>query len=80
MRHKEPSARDEGLDHRAIETQRDSDCKHERLDPVHETPWSDEGASGVSSSEIKRRWPRQTCRDCGTIYYQSFMHYIAGDW
>lgn len=38
----------------------------------------------LSSTEVKRRWPRghYTCPDCGisTIVYASYAHYIWGDW
>ena len=45
-------------------------------------------ARGLSSSEIRERWPRgsfseQTpCVDCGYIgiAYASYKHYLAGDW
>lgn len=30
--------------------------------------------------DIRKQWPRQTCLDCACVYYQSFMHYVAGDW
>lgn len=40
-------------------------------------------AQGLSSEEVRLRWPRGThCPKCGGqgIFYASVEHYIAGDW
>jgi hypothetical protein len=57
-------------------------CEHpeDALEPKHEEPWDDDKYTGLDAYEIKRRWPRQHCRLCGTCYYRSFTHYVAGDW
>ncbi len=56
-------------------------CEHPKLPEV---PFDPVAAKGLSSHEVKDRWPRlyQVCPDCkaGIICYASFEHYIAGDW
>ena len=37
-------------------------------------------AREMSSAEIRKRFPRITCQECGTVVYASYEHYIAGDW
>lgn len=39
-------------------------------------------AKGLSSDEIRERYPRKRCPrpGCNTICYASYYHYIAGDW
>lgn len=43
-----------------------------------------EAAKGLSSSEIRERWPRvfQHCEQCGltVVAYASYEHYLSGDW
>lgn len=39
-----------------------------------------EEAKHLTSSEIRKRWPRITCSTCQTIIYASDDHYVAGDW
>ena len=61
---------------------------------THGITFDEEAARGLSSDEVRRRWPRGWFWDgapcplgCGygvgsngSIYYASFMHYLAGDW
>jgi hypothetical protein len=53
-------------------------------DPFHRPPFDAEAARNLSSSEVRKRWPRSsgTCPTCGFYgaVYASFEHYIAGDW
>jgi hypothetical protein len=37
-------------------------------------------ALGLSSSEVRERWPRKVCPKCGAVCYESFAHYVMGDW
>lgn len=40
-------------------------------------------AKGLSSSEVRRLWPRGShCKHCGFrgIIYASYEHYLRGDW
>ncbi len=48
----------------------------------HGEEWNDEKHEGLSVEEIRRRFPRRRCRrlTCGAICYDSYRHYIAGDW
>ena len=54
-------------------------CKHVDL-PKFKEPYSDEKLKGLSAAEVRRRWPRRVCPDCGTIIYESQFHYYAGDY
>jgi len=53
-------------------------------EPVHDVPFDESAAKGMSSYEVRKRWPRKrvTCTRCGFdgIAYASFMHYLMGDW
>ncbi len=49
------------------------------LDPFDE-PYTEEATDGLSVDEIKKRWPRRSCHRCHAICYESFQHYIKGDW
>lgn len=49
------------------------------LDP-HETPFDIDKACKMTSHEVRMKWPRRTCKRCGSTIYDSFDHYIAGDW
>lgn len=55
------------------------DCDHSKV-----VSFDEEASKGLSSAEIRKRWPRftGTCPDCGFsgIFYASFMHYVSGDW
>jgi len=52
-------------------------CKHEKCIPDYES-------GSMSSDEVVKKYPRfdGICPDCGNhvIVYNSFEHYIAGDW
>ena len=56
-------------------------CPHSSLRPP---PFDEKASASMSSSEVRRRWPRSAdkCPGCGStvVQYASFMHYIAGDW
>jgi len=56
-------------------------CQHPNLPEV---PFDAEAAKGLSSWEVRKRWPRklQTCPDCeaDVICYASSEHYYSGDW
>lgn len=57
----------------------------ERCDHSIATPTFDErAAEGLSSSEIRKRWPRfmGSCPSCGepVILYASLSHFLEGDW
>lgn len=34
----------------------------------------------LSSREIRKKYPRKKCSKCQAICYQSYIHYIAGDY
>lgn len=51
-------------------------CKHPNATAV----FDEEAAKGLDVPEIRKRWPRVPCPDCGTIMYASYMHYLQGDW
>jgi hypothetical protein len=55
-------------------------CSHIKVIPVFDL----EDSKSLSSEEVKRKYPRFSgiCPDCGcnVILYESFEHYIAGDW
>lgn len=57
------------------------ECTHPRV-PL--PAFDEKAAAGMSSREVKERWPRtvETCPDCNLTMtmYASFTHYIAGDW
>ena len=57
--------------------QDEQDCigEHQKL-----VTFDSEQARDMSSAEIKKRFPRITCQECGTVVYASYEHYIAGDW
>jgi hypothetical protein len=62
---------------KTMNNQEEQDCvgEHQKLvtfDPVQ--------ARDMSSTEIRKRFPRITCQECGTVVYASYEHYIAGDW
>jgi len=47
-------------------------------------PFDETAAAGLSSDEVRRRWPRihwkcAACKNHG-VAYASFVHYISGDW
>lgn len=53
----------------------------ECLHPTVGEPVFDEvAACGLSSAEVRARWPRLHCPDCNTTMYASAHHYHAGDW
>lgn len=56
-------------------------CKDDNhdLEPFAE-PYSDELVAKLTTSEVRERFPRRQCKQCGTIVYESFGHYVAGDW
>lgn len=55
-------------------------CEHPKTIPAFDAA----AALGLSSREVKRKWPRffGNCPDCGeqVIGYASFEHYLSGDW
>jgi hypothetical protein len=55
-------------------------CQHPKIMPA----FDDEAAEGLSSDEVRDRWPRfsGSCPDCdfNGVMYASFAHYISGDW
>lgn len=51
----------------------------------HGVTFDQQESTGLSSFEIKKRWPRlygRCPKNCGYngIAYASYMHYLAGDW
>lgn len=60
-------------------------AKEERIKTCtkHHASFDAEAAKGLTSAEVRRRWPRWsgTC-ECGFygVHYASWEHYIAGDW
>lgn len=55
-------------------------CEH----PLTAVTFDEEASKGLSSQEIRKRWPRfhGPCPDCGEtmIVYASYLHYVMGDW
>ena len=52
---------------------------------THGVTFDEEASIGLSSLEIRQRWPRMSglCPiGCGYkgICYASYLHYVAGDW
>lgn len=57
-----------------------SSCKKPGLTPFDE-PWPGDDSICDGSVEFSReKWPRRQCILCGCICYESFTHYVAGDW
>jgi len=58
-------------------------CQHRYRPPEGEAwsePWPGDDNMPSDSAEVRRRWPRRYCEKCSAICYESFAHYIAGDW
>jgi len=55
-------------------------CKHTDLPPWDEPYPGDDDIGKYDSYEIRKKWPRRQCPECSCICYESFTHYIAGDW
>ncbi len=59
----------------------DRDCLHENC---FEKTFNQDEAKGMTSHEVRQLWPRfyGTCLKCGFsgIAYQSYAHYVCGDW
>ena len=55
-------------------------CTHPSVVPE----FDEQAAMGLSTDEIKRRWPRYfgPCSSCdfNGVLYASYAHYLAGDW
>ena len=55
------------------------ECKHPNLEP-RENPFKLEEAVEMTAAEVRKKWPIRKCPDCGRYNYDSFEHYVAGDW
>lgn len=55
----------------------DKICAHPSLEPYG---ISDEEFKKMSPRQIQTQYPRRFCKDCGHIIYESFAHYICGDY
>lgn len=57
------------------------ECKHPNATPKWETPYpGDEAICGLSADQVRENWPRRHCDLCNAIVYESFEHYLAGDY
>lgn len=58
-----------------------SECKHP---DIPQPSFDEEAAKGLSTEEIRKRWPRvyTECKRCKAfiIHYASTAHFIYGDW
>ena len=52
-------------------------CKHPDVIPYG---ISDEEFQKMSPEEIREKYPRRQCPKCCTVIYESFVHYICGDY
>lgn len=52
----------------------------EKCDHDPKPVFDPEAAQGLSVHEIRQRWPRVRCKKCGTVQYESWQHYLMGDW
>tara|TARA_R110000751_G_scaffold14645_1_gene47462 strand:- start:5657 stop:5863 length:207 start_codon:yes stop_codon:yes gene_type:complete len=42
--------------------------------------YTDDKAFEMSDYEVRDKWPRKICKVCGTIWYQTAGHFVAGDY
>lgn len=59
------------------------ECQHESVpEPTFDKTIAD--SEELDSYEVKRRWPRtcEMCKQCGktVIKYESWAHFVYGDW